>query len=280
MGEKHSESTGREHFLKIIFYAATIGFALITLLPFVWSLYASLRPAGDVFKFNIDIRHLSFDNFLEMAQVFPIGRWYMNSIIVAVVVTAGNLYINAMAGYALARINFPGRTLLFYVVLGVMMIPGQVTMVPLYILLSNLGWVNTLWGLSIPFLFSSFNTFLMRQFFLALPSSVEEAAEIDGLSALGIFFRMAMPLAKAPLVTLVILTFTGNWNSFLWPSLLGSKREIFTLPVGLSSLSNQYFSFPNQVMAGAMYLTIPMVILFIIFQRYFINGLANSGNKE
>jgi multiple sugar transport system permease protein len=269
-----------EKFAKIVFYIVTIGFALITLFPFIWSFYASLRPIRDVFKFNIDFHHLSLANYHEIAVQYPVAEWYLNSLIVAVCLTAGSLYINSMAGYALARISFPGNRVLFFVILGVMMVPGQVTLVPLYMLLTKLHLVNTLQGLIIPFLFSSFNTFLMRQFFLALPTSVEEAAEIDGLSTLQIFFKIAMKLARAPLVTLFILTFTGNWNSFLWPSLLVSKRELYTLPVGLSFFSNQYYSFPNQIMAGAMYLTIPMVIVFVIFQRYFMAGLANTGSKE
>ncbi|MBS4193750.1 carbohydrate ABC transporter permease [Lederbergia citri] len=267
-------------YAKAIFYTITIGYALISIFPFIWSFYASLRPAGDVFKFTLDFSNLSFNNYIEMAQSHPIWKWYINSIIVAVVVTVGNVYINAMAGYALARIDFPGKNILFLTIIGIMMIPGQVTMIPTFMLLTKLGLVNTLAGLSIPFLFSSFNTFLMRQFFLAIPTSIEEAAEIDGLSRIKIFFKIAMPLAKAPILTLIILTFMGNWNSFLWPSLLSSSQDIYTLPVGLSTLSNQYYSFPHQVMAGAMFLTIPMIIVYFIFQRQFMDGFANTGNKE
>lgn len=265
--------------LKMIFYGLAVGYAIISLFPFVWSLYASLRPAGDVFQMNLDFSSLTFANYRAIADVFPIGQWYVNSMIVAVIVTVGNLYVNAMAGYALARIQFPGRNLLFLVILGVMMIPGQVVMIPTYMLISNMGLINTVWGLSLPFLFSSFNTFLMRQFFLNLPAEVEESAEIDGLSRIRIFFKIALPLAKAPLLTLIILTFMGNWNSFLYPSLLTSTQSSYTLPVGLSTLSGQYFSFPNLMMAGAMYLSIPMILLFLLFQRHFLEGLANTGIK-
>ncbi|WP_043883934.1 carbohydrate ABC transporter permease, partial [Caldanaerobacter subterraneus] len=183
------------------------------------------------------------------------------------------------AGYALARINFPGRNFLFLLVLALMMIPGQVVMVPTYILLSKLGWVNTYMGLTIPFLTSNFGIFLMRQFFLTIPRELEEAATIDGMSRFGIFFKIVLPLAKPALATQFIFMFTGNWNSFLWPSLLTSSDDMYTLPVGLNSFYGQYYQFWNQVMAGAILLTLPTIVIFLIFQRYFVRGIATTGLK-
>ncbi len=266
--------------IKILFYTLTIGYACIALFPFLWSFYTSLRPTAEVWNMDFSITKLTLDAYINMATKFPIFRWYFNSILVAVLVTIGNVLINSMAGYALARIDFPGRDFLFYLVLAIMMIPGQITMIPTYMLLSKLGWVNTYVGLTIPFVFSCFNTFMMRQFFVNLPAAIEEAAEIDGLGRLQIFLKVAFPLAKAPISTLIILSFMGSWNNFLFPNLLTTQRGMYTLPVGLASMNNQYYSFPNQSMAGAMYLSIPMIIVFLIFQNFFITGIANSGGKE
>lgn len=185
-----------------------------------------------------------------------------------------------MAGYALARLAFPGKKIIYWCILAIMMVPAQVTLVPNYMLLAKMQWINTYKGLIIPSLTSCFSIFLMRQFFLSLPSSLEEAALIDGMGRFGIFFKIAMPLAIPALTTQFILQFTGNWNSFLMPSILTSTPEMYTLPVGLNSFYGQYYQFWNQVMAGVMILTIPAIIIFIIFQKNFVKGISTSGLKE
>jgi multiple sugar transport system permease protein len=256
-----------------------MGYAFIAILPFIWSFYSSFRTAGDVNKINISFKNLSLDNYLYIFEMLPIGRYYINSIVVAAIVTIGNLIINSLAGYAFARIKFPGKNAFFLIVLGIMMIPGQVLMIPTFVMLSKFGWLNSYIGLTVPFLFNSFYIFMMRQFFLALPTELEEAAFIDGMSRGGIFFKIALPLVKPALATQAIGLFIGNWNSFLWPSLIATKKEWFTLPVGLGDLEFRYFSFQNQVMAGTMYLTIPIVIIFLILQKYIVQNIATSGLK-
>lgn len=191
--------------LRFLFYTVVVGYAVITLGPFIWSIITSLKPTSELNTFAVNIKHLTLDNYKMIITKFPFLRWFINSAIVAVIVTLGNILFNSMAGYALARINFPGRNLLFMVVLALMMVPGQVVMVPTYILLSKLGWVNTYMGLTIPFLTSNFGIFLMRQFFLSLPKELEEAATIDGLSRFGIFFKIVLPLSKPALATQFIL---------------------------------------------------------------------------
>jgi len=161
-----------------------------------------------------------------------------------------------------------------------MNIPGQVVMVPTYMLLSKLGWVNTYKGMTIPFLTSLFGIFLMRQFYFSIPKSVEEAAELDGLSRFGIFFRIIIPMSKTALSTQFILMFTGNWNSFFWPSLLATSSDMYTLPVGLNSFYGQYFQLWDQVLAGVMILSLPAIVIFLIFQKNFVKGIATSGMKE
>ncbi|SKA78140.1 carbohydrate ABC transporter membrane protein 2, CUT1 family [Clostridium sp. USBA 49] len=266
--------------VKIIFYAIAIFYAFICLAPFIWTLITSFKPASETAKMSVDFSKLTFENYTYIWSKFPFLRWFLNSVIVAFIVTAGNMIINSMAGYALARMEFPGKKIIFYVILAMMMVPGQVVMVPTYMLLSKLGWVDSYQGLTIPFLYSLFNIFLMRQFFLNIPKSLEEAALIDGMGRFKIFWKIAMPLAKPALSTQFILTFAGNWNSFMWPSLLASTSEHYTLPVGLNSFYGQYYSLWNQVTAGVMILTIPTIIFFLIFQKNFVKGIATSGMKE
>jgi len=266
--------------VRILFYLILISYAVITLGPFLWSIIISLKPASETDNFTVHLSQLSFKNYIFIFKNFPFTRWMLNSIFVATVVTFGNLLFNSMAGYALARINFPGKKYIFLGILAMMMIPGQVVMVPTYMLLSKLGWINTYRGLTIPFLTSMFGIFLMRQFFLNIPKELEEASAIDGLGRFGTFFRIIMPMATTALTTQFILMFTGNWNSFLWPSLLASSSEMYTLPVGLNSFYGQYFQFWDQVLAGAMILSLPMILVFLIFQKNFIKGIASTGGKE
>ncbi|MGM9986952.1 MAG: carbohydrate ABC transporter permease [Bacillaceae bacterium] len=265
---------------KTFFYIVTIGYAIIALFPFAWSIYTSLRPTTEAFKMNLDFSNLSLDSYKEMLTNLPILRWYFNSTVVAVAVTLLSVMVNSMAGYALARIKFPGRNVMFFVIVGVMMIPAQITMIPTYMILSKMELVNTYTGLIIPFIFSAFNVYMMRQFFLSLPVSLEEAAELDGMTRLQIFFKIALPLARPALTTITIMTFMGSWNNFLFPNLLTTEQDMYTLTVGMASLNNQYYSFPNQTMAGAMFLSIPMILFFLVFQRFFIEGAANTGGKE
>ncbi len=265
--------------LKVLFYIITISYACIALFPFLWSIYTSLRPASESYKLTLDFANLNLESYIDLITKNDILTWYFNSIVVALSVTALSVIFSTMAGYALARVEFVGKNILFMCILGVMMIPGQITMIPQFMLLNNFGFVNTHVGLIIPFVFNAFNIFMMRQFFMAFPISLEEAASLDGMKRIGIFFKIALPLAKPALTTITIMSFTGSFNNFLMPNLLITSREMYTLPVGMASLNSQYFSFPNQTMAGAMLLSIPMIILFLICQRYFIEGVSTSGIK-
>lgn len=264
---------------KILFYTIAIGYAMIAIFPYLWGAYTALRPTSEAYKLTFDFTNLSFDAFKTLFTKNDIGKWYFNSIFIATCVTVLGVATSTMAGYALARINFMGKNILFYCIMGVMMIPAQITMIPQYMLLNKLGLVNSYIGLILPFIFNAFNIFMMRQFFISFPISLEEAAEIDGLSKVKTFFKIALPLAKPAITTITIMTFMGSWNNFLMPNLLITSRDMYTLPVGMASLNSQYFSFPNQTMAGAMLLSIPMVAFFLLFQRYFIQGIATSGIK-
>ena len=265
--------------LKVLFYIITIGYAVVAVFPFLWAIYTSLRPTSEAYKLNFDFSNLNLEAYIDLIVKNDVLRWYFNSIVVAIGVTVFGVLISTLAGYALARINFKGRNLIFLCILGIMMIPGQITMIPQYILLNKMNFVNSYAGLIIPFLFNAFNIFMMRQFFLSFPKDLEEAAEIDGLGRFGIFFKVALPLAKPALTTITIMSFMGSWNNFLMPNLLITSRDMYTLPVGMASLNSQYYSFPNQTMAGAMLLSLPMIVMFLICQRYFIQSAATSGIK-
>ncbi len=267
--------------VRVLFYTIVIGYAVITVGPFLWSLFTAFKMTPDINTLWVPLDRLTLANFenIVLSDEYPLARWFWNSLIVAAIVTAGNVIFNSMAGYALARINFPGRRVLFLIVLAVMMVPGQVILVPMYMLLSELDWINTYAGLTVPFLTQGFGIFLMRQFFLSIPRDLEEAGFLDGLSRWGVFWRIVLPLSKPALAAQTIFMFMGNWNSFMWPNLLTTSEEMYTLPVGLNSLYGEYDAFWNHVLAGAMFMTIPVIIVFIIFQRHFIKGLATTGLK-
>jgi multiple sugar transport system permease protein len=272
-----SEATTRRQRTPKWLYVIAILYSFVTLTPFLWSVYTSLKPTSEVFNTFVPFSHLTFGSYSHILNNFPFTRWLFNSFLVALIVTVGNLIVNTLAGYAFARLRFPLRGVLFYVFLAVIMIPPQVLLVPIYILLAKLGWINTYQGLTVPFLMTPFMIFLARQFFLGLPKDLEEAARIDGLSHWGIFFRIFLPLSRPLLAAQTILTFQGNWNSFLWPVLLETSQDMYTLPVGLNSFYGQYSAYWNSVMAGVLLLTLPMIIVFLIFQKQFVKGISTTG---
>jgi multiple sugar transport system permease protein len=218
----------------------------------------------------------------ERMQNLNVPRWGLNSAIVAIVVTVSNLIFASMAGYALARIPFGGSNLIFVGILGTMMIPGIVLLIPRFIIYRMLGLIDTYAGLILPVLVLPFSIFLMRQFFLSIPPELEEAARIDGANRLQLFFRVVLPLARSALIALTILTFQGNWNEFMNPLIvITTRQELYTLPLGLALLrggigENLQW---NAILAGSMVTTLPMALIFIFFQRYFMEGISYSGLK-
>lgn len=264
---------------RTVLYTVAVLYACVTLLPFLWSIYTSFKPTSDVYNLFVPFSHLQVQSYVHIIRDFPFGRWLINSVLVAVIVTVGNLIVNTLAGYAFARLRFPMRGALFFLFLIIMMIPGQIVLVPVYMLLAHFGWIDTYQGLSIPFLMTPLMIFFSRQFFLGLPKELEEAAKIDGMGSFGIFLHIMLPLSRPLLAAETILTFQANWNSFLWPVLIGNSQNMFTLPVGLNSFYGQYNAYWNSVMAGVLLLTIPMIIVFLIFQRQFVEGISTAGLK-
>jgi len=266
-----------------LFYLVLIGYSIITAIPFLWALATSFKTLPESAKripTGIPL-HPTLDAWTGSNGVFTAAfpRYFLNSIIVAALVTIGNLFFDSLAGYAFARMRFPGRNFLFFLVLGTMMVPAAMTLVPVFVILTKIGWINTYEGLSVPFMVSAFGIFLMRQFFQSIPIEIEEAAKIDGLSRFGMYWRMAVPLSRPALATLGVLTFQGSWDSFLMPSFIASSDSMATLPVGLQRFSFQYQTLWPQVMAGSMVVIIPILILFIFAQRFFIEGLSSGSVK-
>ncbi len=250
--------------------------------PFIWMVLGSLKPTTELRQVPPTWwpQNPSLDNYSQLFSQLSFGTYFANSAIVAVVVTAGNLLFCSMLGYALAMLDFRGKKLVFVAVLATLMIPGVVTFVPLFVLVANAGLVDTLPGLMLPFLAAPFGVFLMRQFILGLPRDLLDAGRVDGAGELRIFARIILPLCGPALATLGILTFLGSWNNFLWPLVVAQTENTYTLPVALALYSKgQNSTNYGLLLAGATVVVIPILLLFLAFQRKVIEGIATTGIK-
>ncbi|MFW6296035.1 MAG: carbohydrate ABC transporter permease [Halothece sp.] len=268
--------------LKVGLYGILIFYALITVIPFLWALSASFKPLNEIIEGGLNFIPHSFtlENYKQILIQSPLfGRWFLNSVFVAVCVTLLNLIFNSMAGYALARIEFAGNYLIFGVILAVLMIPFQVTLIPSFLILKSFGWLNTYQGLIIPSAINATFIFMMRQFFVNFPKELEEAAALDGLNRWETFWQVVLPLAKPALAAQAIFVFMGAWNNFLMPLMIVSSPEMFTLPLGLNSFKGQYISYWNYIMAASMVFTLPALGIYTFFNRYFISGVRFTGSK-
>lgn len=262
-------------------YAMLMVGALIMLLPFVWMISTSLKTGEATFVTPPQLIPASPTtiNYEKAFAAVPMGQFLVNSIFVSVASTVLMVLNCAMAGYAFARIKFPGRDILFYAYLATLMIPQQVTLVPLFVLMTWLDWGNTYQALILPSSFGAFGTFLLRQFFQRLPREVEEAAFMDGAGYIRIFFTIGLQLARPALATLAVFSFMASWNSFLWPLIITSDQSMMTLPLGLSALQGRWSTDWNALMAGTVISTLPIIALYVFTQKYIIRGLSHTGLK-
>jgi multiple sugar transport system permease protein len=263
-------------------YAALTAAGALTLLPFAWMLLGSFKTQGELLRRPVTWwpEDPTLANYSAWFTELNIGQFFTNSLVVALFTVLGNLVFCSMVGYALAKMSFPGKRVLFALVMVTLMVPGVVTFVPLFVMVSQLGLVNTYPGLILPFLVSPLGVFLMRQFMMGIPDSLLEAARIDGAGELRTFARIVMPLCGPPLATLGILTFLGSWNNFLWPLVAAQSEEKYTLPVALALFSTgQNATDYGLLLAGAVLVIAPIVVLFIALQRYFVQGVAGTGIK-
>lgn len=264
-----------------LYLILTIGFIAV-IAPFLWMVLGSFKGEGELRQVPPTWwpQSPTLDNYRDLFDKQNFPRYFLNSTLVAVVVTAGNLVFCSMLGYALAKLNFGGKRVVFGLVMGTLMVPGMVTFVPLFVLVANLGMVDSYPGLILPFLVTPFGVFLMRQFIVTLPDDLLDAGRVDGASELRIFRQIILPLCGPALATLGILTFLGSWNSFLWPLVVAQTQTHYTLPVALALFSTGQ----NQVnygllLAGATVVVAPVLVVFLIFQRRFIEGIATTGIK-
>lgn len=266
---------------RIIVYAILCFGVVMTIFPFVWMILTSFKNQTESIRIPITIfpKEWLYQNYFEVFKVVPFARIYLNTIINAAVIVSVQLLLCSMAGYAFARIKFPGREVIFAVLLSVLMIPSSFFILPQYQIIQKLGLLNTLPALFLPNLFSIFGTFLMRQFFMALPTELEDAARIDGCTRFMIFTKIMLPLVKSGLVALGILTLRFAWNDLMWPMIVNTSVEKMTLSAGLLYLQGQYVTNYPLMMAGAVMAVMPLLILFAIFQKQFIEGIAIQGIK-
>ncbi|MFC4653262.1 carbohydrate ABC transporter permease [Lactococcus nasutitermitis] len=281
MTNKSSKATA----LKVLLYVILIIYALTTLYPFLWAISASFEPLRVIVSGSMSLipKEFTFSNY---QQIFSSGsasfpQWFLNSVIISVIGTAINIFFNSMAGYSLARLSYPGRDKIYYAFLALMMVPGQVLLVPNYVLLTNLGMIDTLTSMIIPSAINISFIFMMRQFFLSFPKDVEEAARIDGLSSTGVFFRIVMPMARPSIATQAVFIFMGFWNNFSNAIWYLKSPQNYTLTQGLQTLisSDGHSNYWNLGMAGSVITIIPIVIIYIIFNKYLLQGVRMDGEK-
>lgn len=263
-------------------YGVLVAGLLLVVGPFLWMLSSSFKPEAEVRSVPPTLwpKSVTTENYSELFTRLDFPTYFFNSAVVALVVTLGNIVFCSMLGYALAKLEFPGKRVLFVLVLGTLMVPGVVTFVPLFVLTTNFGLANTLPGMILPFLAGPFGVFLMRQYVLGLPDELIQAARIDGAGELTIFARVIMPLCGPAIATLGVLTFLTSWNNFLWPLVVATSEDKYTLPVALALYSvGQNATQYGLLLAGSVVVVIPVLVVFLLLQRFIMQGIAMTGIK-
>jgi multiple sugar transport system permease protein len=266
---------------KLLAYAILTLLAAIALVPFLWTLSTSLKNIDEVFVYPPQLLPATpkWSNYTHLWDALPIGRWIVNSAYIVVLTVLGKLVLASTAAYAFARLRFPGRDWIFYAFLTSLMIPWEVTLIPGFILMRQLGWIDNHLALIVPSIGDVFGIFLLRQFFMSIPRELEDAAKIDGAGYLRVFLTIVLPLSRSALVVVAVLGFMGVWNSFLWPLIMMNSPEKFTLPVGLQLLNSQHGTDWTTLMAGDVVALAPVVVVYLIAQKYFIEGITLTGVK-
>lgn len=266
---------------KLGLYFILIFTSLLCLLPFVWMISASFMANGEASTYPPRLFPSEF-TFVQYENLFSrlnVGKYLFNSALLAICVTLISLFINSMAGFAFAKYRFAGKNKLFKLLLSFMIIPAQVTMLPLFLMMKNMGLINTYFAVIIPGMASIFGIFLIRQYLLSIPDSIIEAAKIDGASDFQIYFTLILPLAKPILITLAIFTFMGTWNDFLWPLIVMTDNSMYTLPVALANLMGEHTLDTELMIAGSVITIIPILLVFMVLQKYYIRGIMLGGVK-
>ncbi|GAB4555902.1 MAG: carbohydrate ABC transporter permease [Anaerolineae bacterium] len=277
------------HAVRIATYAVLVFCAFLILFPLSWAFVSSVKPNNQIFKVPLEwvptwtaegwSWDWQFQNFVLPFQTKPFGQFMLNSLFAAVCSVMLSLIVASLAGYSLAKYRYVGKNIAFLAILSTLMLPVQVILVPLYLVVRDLGWLDTYQGLIIPQAVNAFSIFLMRQHFLGIPDDYVEAARLDGASEVGILLRVVLPMSRASMATVALLAFLASWDSYIWPLVAVTKEQMRTLPLGLSLFFGEYGSEYNQALAAAVVIMLPMLIVFILLQRYFVEGMTRSGLK-
>lgn len=284
-GGETGEDPGENLPSRVTAHGILVVASIIALFPFVFAIVTSLKQPGNVIAIVTTFGDLfpEVPTILNYYQVWieqPLDRWFFNTLIIAVGVVGLTLLLDSLIGFALAKGDFVGKRVLYLSVIGLLIIPFQVTMVPLYVQMSAIGWVNTYWGILVPFLAAPFGAFYMRQYFLTIPDSLLESARMDGCSNLQIFTRIMLPMSKPALSSLAVFQFIFSWGAFLWPLVITGKDSMFVLQVGLSFLTGRYTQNAyGQVLAATILAALPVIVAYLLAQRTFIEGIALTGAK-
>jgi len=272
------QTSFRKNFAKMIALLILIGGSLIVLVPLLWTVSTSLKTPGEVFGDNFFPEVWKWSNYSDAVNAIPFFTFLKNTLIVLVPVLIGTVFSSALCAYGFARFKFKGKRWLFLVLLATMMLPGQVTMIPMFIMFKEVGWVDTFWPLIVPSFFGggAFNIFLIRQFMRGIPRDLDEAAFMDGANRWQIFSKIMLPLSKPPLVAVGIFTFMGVWNDFQGPLIYLNSTEKYTLALGLSMFKGLYNIEWNMLMAATILIMLPVLIVFFVAQKYFIEGISIS----
>jgi ABC-type glycerol-3-phosphate transport system permease component len=263
-------------------YIVLIISSIMMVIPFYWSLGTSFKLEQFVYANPPQWwpNPITLQNYIDVFTKIHFYRYFFNSVFVAVVTTLAHVFFDTLAAYAFAKLTFPGRDTIFFIFLLALMVPFQVNLIPLYRIMATFGWTNTFLALIVPNLTSVLGIFLMRQYLMTIPNDLLDAGRIDGCNEFGVFTRIVLPLALPGVATLIILTFMGTWNDFLWPRIVTSSEAIYTLPVGLAQLQMKNTSNVAQIMAGTVLTALPMIIVFLFMQRQFIEGMTAGALKE
>lgn len=252
---------------------------LVMITPLAFMLSTSLKTAGQVYDLRLVPASPTLANYIEVLSDGRFARWFLNSFVIASIVTASNVFFDSLVGYTLAKFEFRGRYFVFLAILSTLMIPTEMLVIPWYLMSAEFGWIDTYWGIMFPGMMTAFGTFLMKQFFETIPDDFLEAARIDGLNEFQIWRKVAMPLVTPALSALAIFTFLGNWTAFFWPLIVTTSSELYTLPVGLSSFAVAESIQWEKIMTGVSLATIPTLLVFLLLQRFIVRGVMLAGLK-
>lgn len=270
---------GQVNIVRLVWMLVALVLALMTIFPLLWMLSIAFKTQTEVFQPNIWPKAPTWDNFIYVLTQVPFGQYLLNSFIVSAAVTVLALWFHTMAGYALARLRFPGRETIFLAIFSTFLVSLPVIIVPLFMLVRTMGLLDSYAGMIVPAIFNAFGIFLLRQYYLSLPRELEEAAIVDGAGYWRIYWSVILPLSRPIIASLAILFFLANWNSFLWPLTVTNDQNLWVVQVGIANFRSQYASSWNYIMAASTIVALPMLVLFVIFQRQIMDSIKTSGLK-